>query len=150
MARRKRSELAKVQEPKSPDPERFKVQGNIALLAEHALVEVIAERPAFQDAVKEKLAAVRADVTDPDASPLERLLVDRVALCWLQVHTADLAYAVANKEGSTLTQGEYYDRRLDRAQRRYLRAIRTLAQVRRLLGPTVQVNIAKQQVNVAQ
>ena len=121
MARRKRSQLAKVREPKSPDPERFKVQGNIALLAEHALVEVIAERSDFQDAVKEKLAAVRAELTDPEASPLERLLVDRVALCWLQVYTADLVYAVASKEGETLAQGAYYDRRLDRAQRRYLR-----------------------------
>ena len=40
-------------------------------------------------------------------------------------------------------------RRLDAAQRRYLHAIRTLAQVRRLLGPSVQVNIAEKQLILA-
>ncbi|MGD9893490.1 MAG: hypothetical protein AB7R89_17845 [Dehalococcoidia bacterium] len=38
---------------------------------------------------------------------------------------------------------------MERAQRRYLAAIRTLAQVRRLLVPNVQVNIAENQINVA-
>ena len=37
---------------------------------------------------------------------------------------------------------------LDHAHRRYLSAIRTLAQVRKLLVPVVQVNIADRQVNV--
>jgi hypothetical protein len=36
------------------------------------------------------------------------------------------------------------------AQRRYLAAFRSLAQVRRLLTPMVQVNIAERQVNLAQ
>ena len=33
------------------------------------------------------------------------------------------------------------------AHRRYLSAIRSLAQVRRLLSPSIQVNIAEQQIN---
>ena len=37
----------------------------------------------------------------------------------------------------------------DRAHRRYLSAIRTLAQVRRLLTPAVQINVGENQVNVA-
>jgi hypothetical protein len=42
----------------------------------------------------------------------------------------------------TLQQGEYFQRRQDRAHRRYLSAIRSLAAVRRLQVPTaVQVNI---------
>ena len=41
-------------------------------------------------------------------------------------------------------------RSINRAQRRYLAAIKSLVQVRRLLGPMVQVNIAEKQVNIAQ
>ena len=44
---------------------------------------------------------------------------------------------------------EPYQRRQDRAARQYLKALRSLAEVRRLLVPTVQVNIAKRQVNIA-
>ena len=39
--------------------------------------------------------------------------------------------------------------RMDRAHRRYLTAIKTLAIVRKLALPVLQVNIAKKQVNVA-
>ena len=40
-------------------------------------------------------------------------------------------------------------KRLDRAQRRYLAASKTLAQMRKLRVPAVQVNIGEKQVNVA-
>ena len=46
----------------------------------------------------------------------------------------------------SLRQAEYYEQRLRKAQARYLAAIRPLAQVRRLGGPAVQVNIGQQQV----
>ena len=41
------------------------------------------------------------------------------------------------------------DRKLSAAQRRYLRACETLARVRKLRLPTLQVNIGEKQVNVA-
>ena len=47
------------------------------------------------------------------------------------------------------TEAQFYQRRLSLAQSRYLSAIRTLAQVRRLQVPAVQVNIAREQLNVA-
>ena len=48
----------------------------------------------------------------------------------------------------TLTQANYYQKRLDRAHVRHLSAIRTLAQIRKM-GPAVQINIAQQQINSA-
>ncbi len=75
------------------------------------------------------------------------LLVERVTLCWLQVHQAEGLYA--QRLGSLDVEWtDCYQRRIDRAQRRYLQAIRTLAQVRRLAAPAaVQINVAEQQVN---
>jgi len=49
----------------------------------------------------------------------------------------------------TWAESEYFQRRQERAHRLYLSAIRTLAQVQRLLVPAVQVNIGAQQLNVA-
>jgi DNA polymerase III delta prime subunit len=46
-------------------------------------------------------------------------------------------------------QAEWSQTQIDRAHRRFVEGIKAMAQVQRLLSPVVQVNIAKQQVNVA-
>ena len=48
----------------------------------------------------------------------------------------------------SLALGTYFQRALTAAQKRYLAAIKTLALVRKLAVPVLQVNIAKKQVNV--
>jgi hypothetical protein len=77
------------------------------------------------------------------------LSVERIIACWLHVQYADQHMVTFEHKGGTFREGEYWQRQQDRAHRRYLIAIRTLAQVRRLLAPNVQVNIAEQQVNIA-
>ena len=48
-----------------------------------------------------------------------------------------------------MKQAEYYQRRMNHAHKRYLSALKTLALVRKLAVPVLQMNIAKKQVNVA-
>lgn len=126
--------------------------GNLALQAERALVAMVAgENEVTQEAMSRKLAAMREELAGSEPTPLERLLVERVVACWFQVQYADAIYAQNVTNGRmTFEQGDYYQRRQDRAHGRYLSAIRTLAQVRRLLTPPMQVNIGARQVNVAQ
>ena len=103
----------------------------------------------YKETLPRKLDQLRAELGGPDPAPLERLLVKRVVSCWLHLHHLELTYA--SKESMSLELGAYYQRCLDRAHRRYLSAIKTLAVVRRLALPVLlaQVNIAaKQQVNV--
>jgi tetratricopeptide (TPR) repeat protein len=103
----------------------------------------------LKEALSLQLETMREEVAGPDPSPLERLLAERVIACWLQLQHAEAAYA-ANLGKPTTAQSEYHQRRLDRVQRRFLAAIRTLAQVRKLLKPTLtQINVGQQQVNVA-
>jgi hypothetical protein len=47
---------------------------------------------------------------------------------------------------SSRSQGDYYQRQLDGAHRRYLSSTKALAQIRKL-GPAVQINIAEKQIN---
>ena len=92
---------------------------------------------------------LRAELLGPTPTPLERLLVERVVACWLQVQDADVRYAQAKNPSFAL--GDYLQRRMDRAHKRFLTAARTLALVRRLALPVLvqQVNVAaQQQVNV--
>jgi hypothetical protein len=46
----------------------------------------------------------------------------------------------------SIAQSEYHQKRLDKAHKRYLSSIRTLAQIRKM-GPAVQINIAEKQIN---
>ena len=82
------------------------------------------------------------------APPLERLLIEHVALCWLRVQCVEQRYAQIMAKSITLEQGRYWESRLSASQRRYLRATETLARVRKLRLPPVQVNIGEKQVNV--
>ncbi len=102
---------------------------------------------AFREAIKRKLSALREELEGPSPSPTERLLVDRIVACWLQVQDADLRYAQGNE--CSFAQADYHMRRQDRAHRRFLSAMKTLATVRKLGLPTLQVNIGENQVNVA-
>ena len=89
------------------------------------------------------------DLGVTDAPPLEKALISHVALCWLRLQLIEQQYSGVQAGNMTLPQGDYWERRLSAAQRRYLRAVETLARVRRLRVPALQVNIGEKQVNIA-
>ena len=123
--------------------------GNIATIAQNALIDLVAGKSVVTgEGIRKTMAAMRADLSGPNASPLERLLVERVVACWALSFQADIAYAESLKRASPM-EAEHCQRRQDRAARQYLYALRSLAVVRRLLVPPVQVNVAERQVNIA-
>src|SRR5262249_7098349 len=89
--------------------------------------------------LRNKLELLRSQLAGPEATALERLLVDRVVLSWLALHEAELADVRA--EGRTMAQGDYHRRRVDSLHRRYLAAVRTMATVRRLAAPILRVKL---------
>jgi hypothetical protein len=100
--------------------------------------------------LEERAKTTRRDLLGEHPTPLERLLVERIVICWLQVQIAESKYIAVMKGDTTFARARFYEDLMDRAQRRYLAAIKTLAQVRRLQLPAVgQLNVAQNQVNVA-
>jgi len=126
--------------------------GNLTLWVQNELIEMMfpKEELAAREAVRAKLSELASELSGPSPSPLERLLVERIATCWLDVQEADTRYLKAAKGECSFAQGDYYQRRQDRAHKRFLTAVKTLAQVRKLGGAVVQVNVGDQQINVAQ
>lgn len=118
-------------------------------MAEEALIDEFTRDKdlASKELLKHQLKSMRIEVAGENPSPLELLLAERVVATWLQVQLFDAFYAFGMKSG-TLSQDEHRQKRLDRAHRRHLSAIRTLAQIRKM-GPTVQINIAEKQINTA-
>jgi hypothetical protein len=131
-------------------PELWNAYGDLAERARQALVDLIAgDSLMTRESLGRTTADMTAELCGPDASALERLLVDRVVLCWLQAHEADLAYARALKRGESSKTLDDCHRRQDRSARLYIKSLQALAVVRRLVPPNVQVNLAQQQINIA-
>ena len=144
-----RQALAEVREKFDAVPAAWEPFGNIAAHAQRAWIRLSAgSNPLVDEAIRRTSDRLREDLLGDASSPLERLLVDRVVACWVQLHFADQQAVAAMEAHDSIARCEYWQRQQDRAHRRYLSAIRTLAQVRRLLTPAVQVNIAEQQLNV--
>jgi hypothetical protein len=122
---------------------------NVAEAAERNLMKVMTGEGdlLIKEIVPRQLAAMREELAGPAPSPLERLLVERVVATWLWLHYFEARYAAIMGDLTT-TQSAFHQKRIDRAHRRHLSAIRTLAQVRKL-GPALQINIAEKQINVA-
>jgi hypothetical protein len=103
--------------------------------------------PLVREALPVRLEAMRKELAGADPSVLERLLAERIVACWLQLQYAEIIYA-QNLASMSVAQSEYHERRLDKLHRRYLSAIKALAQIRKM-GPAVQINIADKQINSA-
>ncbi len=101
----------------------------------------------FREAMQAKLNQLRAELLGENPTPVERVLVERVVACWLQVQDAELRAGRGQKD-ATYKLLDFYQRRMDATNRRFLAAVKTLALVRKLAVPALQVNIAKKQVNV--
>jgi len=119
-------------------------------VAEWHFIERMTKEEDFgsKELLKRQLAAMRKEIAGENPSSLERLLAERVVATWLQIHLFEGLYAAGMYESMSVKQGSYQQKRLDRAHRNHLSAIRALAQIRKL-GPTVQINIAEQQINTA-
>jgi hypothetical protein len=98
--------------------------------------------------LKEELCDVAAKLSGPSPSPTESVLAETAATCWFAFRMHEAQYAGnITADGMSLAQSEHAQRRMDRAHRRFLSTVKTLAAVRRLALPALQINVARQQVN---
>lgn len=121
--------------------------GDLAANNEATLIGRLAsDNDARYAAIQKQVELKREELAGPDSSPLVNMLVDRIVVCWLQVQLGD--QLCLETGWMTQPQMEHREKVRDRAHRRLLQAIKTLARVRKLAVPVVQVNVAERQVNV--
>jgi len=127
--------------------------GDLPIAVEKLLLLVFKNHEQMRVGAVLRIEQMRADLGYDEATVLERLLIDEVVLCWLDHHRIEISYAQNTKDNFSLPLLIQWDHVLTSKQRRYLRAIETLARVRRLLhlpGPQLNINMpGGQQVNVA-
>jgi len=104
--------------------------------------------PAQEIVIGAEVQRMRETLGYDDAPSIERGLIDHILTCWLRMQFAEIMLTSKTSGSHTPQAGMYWERRIDQAQKRYLRALGTLAKLRQLLPGNVQVNIAHtQQVN---
>ena len=124
-------------------------------LAESKVLDTIVKGSGqgMRECWRRRLKSMRADLDYAHSSALERLLIQQVTLCWLNLNLTEYRHTNIMKQSITFTLGLYWEKRLTMAQRRFTKACESLARVRRLSRRIpVQVNIAAQggqQINVA-
>jgi hypothetical protein len=125
---------------------------DIRQTAERALMKTaFGDNPVDWELGLRQMATLRADLLGATPTPLERLLVERIVASWLTCWHAEVSAAQGGADPQVSIKAcDYRQRRLDRAHRRLLSAIRTLAIIRRLEQPLVlqQTNIQADQVIV--
>ena len=119
-----------------------------------SLIEKTAGRGAVRALLLAEVDILAKQLGYDAAPPLERLLIELVLTARLRVMDAEGHYnnCVVN-ESISVNAAEFWDNLLSSTQARLLRAIETLARVRRLARntPALQINIAREggkQVNV--
>jgi hypothetical protein len=112
--------------------------GDLAKQAEAAWVALASGSNLYmRETLARSAEARRAELTRPCASPVERLLVERVVACDLQLGYLTTAEADALGAGDGYRQLEYHARRVERAQRMLLGALGALTAYQRLVPAAV-------------
>jgi hypothetical protein len=118
------------------DPESWRASGDLAALALKSWVDLACGGNAgAAESLARHVEGLRAELAGDRPRPLVRLLADRVAACWLQVHHAEAL--LAQNRDQTGRVAKALQSALTQSQRRYLAAISGLESVRRQLGPPV-------------
>jgi hypothetical protein len=103
-----------------------------------------------QECMRRDIEAVSRQAAGPHPSPLESLLADAVGLSWAYLQYAEATQNGLVGSGAPMDRVLLHCRRTESAQKRYLSAIKTLAQVRRYAIPVIQVNVGDQQLNIGE
>ena len=112
-------------------PEIWQKAGDLAAHAETTWTRLMAAGNALAlESLRREADRMRAELLAGSQSPIERLLVDQVVSCWLQAKHAEISAGL--EKANSLAQKRYFDQRMEKTQRRYLSALKMLAQIRRL------------------
>src|SRR5262249_41291077 len=138
------SALPRIREILDQRPEVWRHVGDLAALAERAWIVVLAaDHPVAVESMKRAVAAMKAELADEHPTTLERLLIDQIVACWMEV--SYLGTVAADPGRSSLDQADFRLKRLDSAQKRYLNAMKALTLVRMLapagLAPTPAIKL---------
>jgi len=126
-----RSVLPQLERILDENPRLWQRCNNLVALTEQGWITKIAEKNLLlSQSIRRKLEQLKRDLAGPSPSPLEQVLAERIAVCWLEAHYAELKERTGDVGDGKVAAMQL--KRLESANRRFLTATKALAQVRRL------------------
>jgi hypothetical protein len=134
--------------PQTPPQEEYVLE----VVHGHRAIDALAEARLVEQALpgsdattkrhfRRELIEHAAELAGPDPSPIETALARTAAICWLSLRVAEARTADFQSRGGDPIDGELRQRGIDRAHRRYVASLRSLALVRKLAQPSVRVAV---------
>ncbi len=121
-------------------PELWQRYGDLATQAQMAWANLAAGSDLYlRESVLRMAEALREELAGSSPSPIERLLVERVVACWLQLHYSDAIEAQSLNNDEKPRLAAYRAKRQEQAHRMYLTSLAALTTLRKLL-PTTPMN----------
>jgi hypothetical protein len=118
-------------------PERWRLTADMLNQAQNRLIETTNGTGAMRELMLHGCEQLKRELTMDSDGALEKMLVDVVVFAWLRLSIIEQHYNGAFKVagGIALTQGIYWEKRLNAAHKRFENACVNLARVRRLMRP---------------
>ena len=109
----------------------WRIVADLVARTEAMLIQQAAgDEQLLAESLRLKVAAMKAELGGNASSPLQQLLVDRIAASWLHVQIAEVALAAATNQA----QADRWRRALNGANQSYMAAIRLLSDIRQRTG----------------
>lgn len=146
-------DVAKVKKMLIQYPQLWKIGEGLSGSALYDYICRITKSKSQQLLIEAEAKDIKEQLGYSASNQIEKLIIDQILFCLINIIHIERRFTIFMTEGSHSTEsGEYWQNTLTRSQNRYLRAIETLARVRKLNKDVAfQVNIATdggQQVNV--
>ena len=119
------------------NPELAALLGDLVGHAERSVLALAAGRSlTAKEAIARQVADLRSRLVATARSELEKLLIDRICLSWIEVYHGDVDLAQRLLQQPDWVPGTAAaQKRLDRAHARFLSAVKALAVVQKLIRP---------------
>ena len=119
-------------------PNAWRFAGDLSLRVQEKLLTMMTGSDALmREGISRVMHSMTQELTGEYPSPLEQLLARRIALDWCYLHYVERLEAQGMEQKRSRQEAAYSAKRVDRAHRRYMHAIKMLATVQRLLTPAV-------------
>ncbi len=134
-------------------PGMWRVAGDTVVYTANKIIEQASgEKQSVTISMNAGLADLHQQLGYDTAPPLQRILIEQVALAWLRHNWVEYQFQSFQPQSMPIARALYWERKLSASQRRFLRACEALARVQKLAErtPALQINFAEKQVNISQ
>lgn len=129
-------------------PEFCPVVFSLSDVTQGQIIKALLVQEPARIAIEEQLVSIRNKLGYHDAPIMEKLLIENIVTAWLFVQRCETRIALM-QGAQSMRELEFWERRLSLAQRRYLAACESLAKIRKMNIPALQLNIGNKQINIA-